>query len=314
DDPLGLTVLHVPDSEHRTVDILFIHGLGGTSMRTWCKNRDLDLLWPKHWLPEETDLSTARILTFGYHAHFSTKKQQASLNIGEFANDLLFRMKYGEDGKDKMGQVPIIIVAHSMGGLVFKKACTPSDFMEIIHGQLNEKYKKITSSIKSVLFLATPHRGTDVAETLNKMLSSSIFGHSPKDYVTELTKNSPTIDELNEQFRHRAAKLKVLSFYETLGTNIGPVIVMISEKHSSVLCYQDETPQPLVANHHDVCKFTSPDDSNYKSVRGALRSVVNTLRFSGAGDPGAEQDLEAVQKWLRTTGAPDDDMTAFRSV
>ena len=120
---MGLTVLHAPESKYRTVNILFIHGLGGTSLRPWCKNRDLEYLWPMKWLPEEPDLSTARILTFGYNANFAAKKEQASLTIGDFANDLLFHMKYDEDGNDKMGQVPIVIVAHSMGGLVFKKAC-----------------------------------------------------------------------------------------------------------------------------------------------------------------------------------------------
>lgn len=122
DDPLGLTVLHEPDPRHRTVDILFIHGLGGSSLRTWCNKRDLDFLWPKKWLPEDVDLATARILTFGYNAHFSTRGEHTSLSIGDFANDLLFSMKYGGDGVVKMGQVPIIVVAHSMGGLVLKKA------------------------------------------------------------------------------------------------------------------------------------------------------------------------------------------------
>jgi hypothetical protein len=86
----------------------------------------LGLLWPKKWLSEEPDLSTARILTFGYNANFAAKKEQASLTIGDFASDLLYHMKYNDEGNDKMGEVPIIIVAHSMGGLVFKKACTSS--------------------------------------------------------------------------------------------------------------------------------------------------------------------------------------------
>lgn len=121
-DPLGLTVLHTPETEQRTVDILFIHGLGGSSLQTWCKNRELEFLWPKIWLSKESDLSVARILTFGYNADFSSRRQQATIN--DFATDLLYNMKYASDGSDeKMGQVPIIIVAHSMGGLVFKKAC-----------------------------------------------------------------------------------------------------------------------------------------------------------------------------------------------
>ncbi|OIW31154.1 hypothetical protein CONLIGDRAFT_653742 [Coniochaeta ligniaria NRRL 30616] len=306
DDPLGLTVLHAPDPEHRSVDIVFLHGLGGTSLRTWCKNRDLDLLWPGNWLPEDTDLSTARILTFGYNAHFSSKKQQASLTIGDFANDLLFSMKYGGDGDVNMGEVPIIIVAHSLGGLVFKKA--------FIHGHLNEEYRKIVSSIKAVLFMATPHRGADLAETLNRVLSSSIFGHSPREYIAELAKNSPTIDDLNESFRHHAAKLHIFSFYETLGTSVGPVTTMILGKQSSLLGYQNETSQPLIADHHDVCKFTSPEDPNYKSVRGALRSLVNMLRFSKANDDDTEKDLETVGTWLNVTRPPEEDMAALRSL
>jgi WD40 repeat protein len=308
DDPLGLTVLHAPDPEQRTVDILFIHGLGGTSLRTWCKNRDLDLLWPQNWLPADADLSSARILTFGYNAHFSAKRQQASLTIGDFANDLLFSMKYGGDGDGdvKMGQVPIIIVAHSLGGLVFKKA--------FIQGHLNEEYRKIVSNIKAVLFMATPHRGADLAETLNRVLSSSIFGHSPREYIAELAKNSPTIDDLNEAFRHHAAKLHIFSFYETLGTTVGPVTTMILAKQASLLGYQNETSQPLIADHHDVCKFTSQEDPNYKSVRGALRSLVNMLRFSKANDGDSEKDLETIGNWLNVTHPPEEDMAALRSL
>lgn len=90
-------------------------------MRTWCKTRDLESLWPQNWLPQEPELANARILTFGYHSHFAAKKQQASLTINDFANDLLFRLKYDDSS---LGDVPVIIVAHSLGGLVFKKACT----------------------------------------------------------------------------------------------------------------------------------------------------------------------------------------------
>ncbi|ROW01913.1 hypothetical protein VMCG_05519 [Cytospora schulzeri] len=303
-DPLGLTVLYTP-VEERTVDIIFIHGLGGTSLRTWCRDRDPELLWPKHWLPDEIDMSTARILTYGYHAHFSSKKEQTSLTLNDFANDLLFRMKYDEETEERLGQVPIIFVAHSMGGLVFKKA--------YVHGLMNDEYKDIVSKFKAVLFLSTPHRGTDLADILNKVLSSSMFGHSPKDYVNELTKRSPTIDELNEQFRHHAGKLQIFSFYETLTTAVGPVKTLILEKHSSVLGYQHETPQPLVANHHDVCKFSSPEDPNYQSVKGALRSIVNSVRSSNEKNHDNEEELSILRKWLGVQGVPEDNLAAIQS-
>ncbi|KAI0806466.1 hypothetical protein GGR55DRAFT_207786 [Xylaria sp. FL0064] len=308
EDPLGLHVLHSPDVEKRTVDILFIHGLGGTSLRTWCHGRDIDNLWPRLWLPHEDGFSTARILTFGYNAHFSSKKEQASLAIGDFANDLLFRMKYSENGSERLGQVPIIIVAHSMGGLVFKKA--------FIHGLLNDEFRDIISMVKSVLFLATPHRGADLAETLNKILTSSIFGHSPKDYVMELARRSPTIDELNESFRHHASKLHVFSFYETLSTAIGPLSTMLLDKSTAVLGYPRETSQPLTANHHDVCKFRSREDANYLSILGALRSVVES-DLPGSGNRAnerSEEDLALVKALLGISTSPDEDLATGRAV
>ncbi|KAI0132551.1 WD40-repeat-containing domain protein [Xylariales sp. AK1849] len=306
DDPQGLTVLHSPEKE-RVVDILFIHGLGGTSRRTWSRNRDLDFLWPQLWLPNEPDFARARILSFGYNAHYASTKHHAALTISDFANDLLFRMKYGEGGTERMGQVPIIVVAHSMGGLVFKKA--------FIQGQLNEEYRSITASIKSVLFLATPHRGTDLAETLNKILSSSIFGHSSKDYIHELARSSPTIDELNESFRHHAGKLRIFSFYETLRTSIGLTSMMVLEKNSSVLGYPNETSQPLTANHHEVCKFHSPEDPNYKSVVGALRNVVQTFGDgTGQESRNFQEDIDNIRRLLAVSGAPEDDAAMLRAL
>lgn len=300
-------MLYEPETQStRSADIIFIHGLGGTSLRTWCYNRDLDFLWPQLWLPGEEGFSNARVLTYGYNAHFSSSKEQASLSIGDFANDLLFRMRYGESGPARLGQVPIVVVAHSMGGLVFKKA--------FIHGLLNEEFRTIISMIKAVLFLATPHRGTSLAEALNKILTTSIFGHTSKEYLAELARKSPTIDELNESFRHHASKLKLFSFYETLTTSKGPVSALIVERDTGVLGYPGETLQPLNANHHDVCKYKTPQDSNYLSVLGALRSVVAANVPSGSSDSNFGVDLKLTKAMLGLAGPPEEDVAAGRAV
>ena len=69
------------------------------------------------------------------------------------------------------------------------------------------------------MFLATPHRGTNLAELLNRILSVSF--QSPKNFIVDLNKSSPALEELNEQFRHIAPKLSIVSFYETLYTTVG---------------------------------------------------------------------------------------------
>lgn len=91
-DPLGLTAIYTPPSTP-SVDIIFVHGLGGSSRFTWCKNHDLDLFWPLKWLPLEEDVSSARIFTFGYDSLFKSQQRTGVNRIENFARTLLYHMR-----------------------------------------------------------------------------------------------------------------------------------------------------------------------------------------------------------------------------
>ena len=122
-DPLGLTLIYEPKSSP-SIDIIFVHGLGGTSRQTWFRNKNPDLFWPHKWLPIEPEIQTARILSFGYNANFSTTGPPSLASISDFAKDLLYGMNFGKDDAMKelgIGKRPVIFVVHSMGGLVVKK-------------------------------------------------------------------------------------------------------------------------------------------------------------------------------------------------
>lgn len=102
----GLNVVYTPDHGHKA-DIVFVHGLGGTSRWTWSKNRDPDLFWPLTFLALEPDLCLARILTFGYNATLK-KGGHAGHSVLDFAKDLLFDLKYATDERKEdlqMGSV-----------------------------------------------------------------------------------------------------------------------------------------------------------------------------------------------------------------
>ncbi|KAJ9500638.1 hypothetical protein H2202_003854 [Exophiala xenobiotica] len=307
-DPLGLTVLHEPDADP-VADIVFVHGLGGTSRQTWSKNRDPALFWPLEWLPFERTISSARISTFGYNAHFTSTSDTGSiLNISHFAKDLLFQLRFAKGAAEKplaVGTAPIIFVAHSMGGLVVKKA--------FILGQHDAHYKGIVQSTSAILFLSTPHRGTNLAELLNRVLSACLFGFSAKDYISELRTNSPTIQEINEQFRNLSPNIKIVSFFETKATKVGPSHVMILQPDSSVLGYPGEISEPLDSDHHDVCKFEKRQDSNYIKVRDILTYLIEeaspnkTLQML----PSAEEEMEAVTQLLGESDLPIDDLEFF---
>jgi hypothetical protein len=89
-----------------------------------------------------------------------------------------------------------------------------------MQGQNDTEYESIIKAVTAITFLATPHRGTNLAQTLNRILDSIVISNS-KQYIADLVKNSLTLQKLNEQFRHIAPRLDIVSFYETLPTPIG---------------------------------------------------------------------------------------------
>ena len=93
---LGLQILHTPP-EAIKANIVFVHGLGGTSHMTWSKNKDSDLFWPRVFLSQERDISSARILTFGYNAEVRPVSRSNGKSVLDFAKDLLYDLKYSKD-------------------------------------------------------------------------------------------------------------------------------------------------------------------------------------------------------------------------
>lgn len=88
-----------------------------------------------------------------------------------------------------------------------------------MQGQNDPDYENIVKAISAILFLATPHRGTNLADILKRLLQSTRLTSS-KLYILELTRDSFTLQKLNEQFRHIAPRLDIVSFYETQPTLI----------------------------------------------------------------------------------------------
>ncbi|KAL8648406.1 MAG: hypothetical protein Q9210_005006 [Variospora velana] len=310
-DPLGLNVIYAPEEGLPIVDIILVHGLGGTSQKTWSKNRDAQYFWPQKWLPLEPGFEQARVLSFGYNAHFASAGRENILNIADFAKDLLFALKYSLDHTSQgleIGKAPIIFVAHSMGGLVVKKA--------FILSQNDNQYRRIMASATAILFLSTPHRGTDLAKLLNRILAVSLFNHSAKIYIAELKQNSPALQDINEQFRNIAPRLQIFSFFETHQTAVGPKKMMVLEKDSSILGYPDEVSTPLDADHHDVCKYSSPRDPNYVSIRNALGSIIRRVSKSEnitCASATILVDMSSIKTLLAVSSSPEDDYEFFQS-
>lgn len=119
DNPPGLSVICEPENRKPTVDIVFIHGLGGRSHYTWSYKKDLDFFWPQ-WLHSEPGLSETRISTFGYDSNFYPAFTKNFSCINDFSQQLLFQMKFAADeyeGETPFGQVRSYSFSSPLNGL-----------------------------------------------------------------------------------------------------------------------------------------------------------------------------------------------------
>jgi len=96
----GLRVLHEPRTtvtgetqtspslNTKTVELIFVHGLGGSAKETWT-HPDSNGFWPD-WLHDDNRFSNVRISTFCYNANFkNVLAPQNALGIADFAKQLL---------------------------------------------------------------------------------------------------------------------------------------------------------------------------------------------------------------------------------
>ena len=156
-----------------------------------------------------------------------------------------------------------------MGGLVIKRA--------YIMARQKEGHEKLAERIKAIMFLATPHRGADLAQLLTKVLNVS---PGARPFVKDLHRNSLATQSINEEFPQYCQDLQLYSFYETLPVTYGLGKSLVVEKDAAVLGYPNERSSYLNANHREVCKYADHNDPNYQTVRNTLASIIDKLRVS----------------------------------
>ncbi|MBE3042469.1 hypothetical protein IMZ48_07795 [Candidatus Bathyarchaeota archaeon] len=84
--PLGLRLLH--SSPDPLIDLVFVHGLRGGSVKTWRKGDDARFFWPQLWLPTEPGLRHVKIHSFGYDSDWTGAKT-GILGVHDFGQSLL---------------------------------------------------------------------------------------------------------------------------------------------------------------------------------------------------------------------------------
>ena len=134
--------------------------------------------------------------------------------------------------------------------------------------------KDLANRIHTLYFLATPHSSSDYSKLFANILSVS-YGIKP--FVSELSRDSDSIANINDSFRHYAKDVQLWSFYETDPSNFITTQAVIVDKSSATLGYPNEKSWALKADHRGVCKFHFRTDPNYQSLRNSFSVTIDKI-------------------------------------
>lgn len=256
--PLGLNLIFSRAKPH--VDFIFVHGVKGGSQKTWSFKNDPSRYWPKYWLLLDPCLRETRVHSFGYASNL----ENGRLDLHDLAKSLLAEI-HNSPLTGRESTSPLVLIGHSIGGLILKKLYSIT--------RKDPFYSPLADRIRSIVFLATPHRvsGSEVADF--------VFAGS-NGYENALEVNPTTIQLINEEFRciPSSGNLDLHSFYETMPTPFRIFSKFLLSKPYATLGLVNETSAPLVATHYDMCRFESPEDPNYVLVRNALISITMKIK------------------------------------
>lgn len=261
--PDGVKVWY--DCPDATLDICFVHGLTGNRDTTWTVREEEAVAWPPSLLP--TYFPKARLLTFGYDAYVVRKKTVASGNrLVDHATNLLIDLA-NERASPDASRRRIIFVAHSLGGLVCKEAILQSRDNPEVH------LRSIFDSVIGIAFMGTPHRGSWMADW-NKIPAHALglIRSTNKSILATLETNDQLLESIQLKFwsmvrerRQRGTQLEVTCFFEELPL---PVVGKIVSKDSAT--QEGYAAVSIHANHSDMVKFGSKEDTGFKRLLGDL--------------------------------------------
>ncbi|KAM7219578.1 hypothetical protein V8F06_004959 [Rhypophila decipiens] len=296
---LGLNLLFSPSEAE--VDLIFVHGLGGGSRKTWSKTELLRDFWPAEWLPKDPDFGRVRIHSYGYDSNWA-KGNANCLNIHHFGKSFLIDLATSPHIENSTS--PIILVGHSMGGLVMKKTYTLA--------RQDPLFTSLANRICAIYFLGTPHRGSDSAKLLSNILN---IGASAPAYVTELVRSSGSLQAINDEFRQFSHQIELWSFYETQKLSTRGFGTLIVDPESAILGYREERQVPMNADHRSICKFETPHDQNYITIRNSLVSTITRLSRSHQSpimDIPTNRWHGSLRHWLGLEELGEDDLSAVQ--
>ncbi|KAE8371208.1 lipa and NB-ARC domain protein [Aspergillus bertholletiae] len=273
---IGLTQVYC-SPEKPLVDIVFVHGLNGHPYNTWATAGNPPVFWPADLLPEVLAPSRVRILTYGYNANVASFTDGASRDrIHHHAETLASGLAANRNLRNCSDR-PIIFVCHSLGGLVIKRALI---YCKNVSDAKIQHLRSVYVSTYGILFLGTPHNGSDIAKwglLLQNICSAVLpkkYMESSSQLVKALRTNNETLQNINSLFADMMSRFHIYFFHETLSTDVKGTRELIVDESSAAPYAEGVERMGIEADHRHMCKFEDDNAPGYEAVAEAL------LRYS----------------------------------
>jgi hypothetical protein len=210
-------------------------------------------------------------MTFGYNANVVQRGSTARVTIRGISSRLiaLLNLEREDPGQD---HIPIIFVAHSLGGLICKRA------IQIAFADDDPKVKSISSSWLGTIFMGTPHTGSVVADIFKPLASAVNMVWATGNFLKDLKKDKTTVAELDSEFmtaiRRISTDINIFCFYE--GQCMPGLRILIVNMASAT--YPQYKSQVINADHSKMVKFTSRNDPSFRLFCSTVREFLESKR------------------------------------
>ena len=156
-------------------------------------------MWLRDLLP--VDLSSVRVVVYGYDTRLI--RSQSFQNIDDIA--LFFIRRLVSTRSAGQSRKPLILLAHSLGGIVLKSAITSM-------AKSGDYQQLILSDIKGAFFFGVPSRGMETSH-----LITMVESQPNQALIEDLSINSPYLTDLSVRFAGIALhyRVRLISAYET---------------------------------------------------------------------------------------------------
>ncbi|KAM0255602.1 hypothetical protein ACHAQJ_005606 [Trichoderma viride] len=276
---LSITTLCAPPVEDHEVDIIAVSGLGGHAYGSF-KDKGGNYMWLQDALPfdltnDDSHRPMARVMIYGHNSAVPGSRSVQDID------DLSSALHSGLLALIKAPRPrPIILMGHSLGGLIVKKTLIN------LSKSPSRDDQKLFRAIYGIVFFGVPHGGMDVASLI------PMAGDGPnRPLVESIGVSSSVLDRLQQDFLPALGgqgETEIICFYETEQSPAaqqdsngkwrmsGPPAVLVT-KSSAVHCRPWENDSihicPIARSHSEIVKL-SPTDSHYSDVRDRLQGLA----------------------------------------